>query len=209
MSVASIEPMRSDLRRAEGPLTADHRRELELARRRSKSIRRAAHVAAFNGWTTAVAAALSAPFALLGLSGLVMTLGIAVVAFHEFRGRKRLLNFDPSAATLLGCNQLGLLGLIVAYCLWALSANLNGASPLATEMQANADLETALGASLEDMAALGRQIVVLFYGLVIALSVVFQGLNALYYFSRRRYIDEFVAETPEWVRELQRATLPA
>ena len=51
---------------------------------------------------------------------IAITLGLSIVAYNEFRGRKRLLNFDPSAATMLGWNQLGLLAMIVVYCLWML-----------------------------------------------------------------------------------------
>ena len=122
MTIAAIPLTRSDDRFGGDPLTAAHRRELAAARDRSKVIRKAARVAAFNGWTTAAIAALSAMFLLFDRSGwaIAMTLGLSIVAYNEFRGRKRLLNFDPSAATLLGWNQLGLLAMIVVYCLWSL-----------------------------------------------------------------------------------------
>ena len=77
-------------------------------------------MANFNAWTTAVLAALSAPFALGGGVGLVVFAGLAIVAFNEFWGRRRLLAFDPSASTILGWNQLGLLLLISCYSLWAI-----------------------------------------------------------------------------------------
>ena len=67
------------------------------ARDRAKTIRKAARVAAFNGWTTAAAAAFSAMFLVFDRSPLsiAVTLGLSIVAYNEFRGRKRLLNFDP------------------------------------------------------------------------------------------------------------------
>ena len=49
-----------------------------------------------------------------------------------------------------------------------------------------------------------NKLVVYFYGGVIALSALFQGGTALYYFSRRRLVEEYIAETPEWVRDVQR-----
>ena len=73
----------------------EHRRELVAARDRSTSIRKAARVAAFNGWTTALIAALSAPFSLFSPVGLALTAGIAIVAYNEFRGRKRLAQLRP------------------------------------------------------------------------------------------------------------------
>jgi hypothetical protein len=189
------------------PLSAEHRRELAAARDRAKTIRKAARVAAFNGWTTAIIAAFSAPFALFSPIGLALTAGIAFVAFNEFRGRKRLLNFDPRGATLLGWNQLGLLAMIVAYCVWSLYANFNEASRVSAELQGYADLDAALGTS-GGFEGLFKQIVIIFYGSVIGLSVLFQGGAALYYFTRRRHIEDFIAETPAWVRDVQSGTLP-
>ena len=57
--------------------------------------------------------------------------------------------------------------------------------------------------------ALYQQIVVAVYGGVIVLSALFQGGTALYYFSRRRHVEDFIAETPAWVRDVQSGTLPA
>jgi hypothetical protein len=42
---------------------------------------------------------------------------------------------------------------------------------------------------------------------VIALSALFQGGTAFYYFGRRRLIEEYVAETPAWARDIERETL--
>jgi hypothetical protein len=47
---------------------------------------------------------------------------------------------------------------------------------------------------------------VVLYGSVIALSALFQGANALYYFSRRKYVEAYVRDTPVWVVDLERAT---
>src|SRR3954466_5388331 len=107
----------------DNPLSVTHRRELTAARDRAKTIRKAARVAGFNGWTTAAAAAFSLMFLVFDRSpaAIAITLGLSIAACNEFRGRKRLLNFDPSAATMLGWNQLGLLAAIVIYCLWMLS----------------------------------------------------------------------------------------
>ena len=207
MTIAAIPLTRIEDRFLTDPLSVDHRRELSAARDRAKTIRKAARVAAFNGWSTAIVAALSAPFSLFSPVGLALTVGIAIVAVNEFRGRKRLLNFDPRGATLLGWNQVGLLAMIVAYCLWMLHASAGGASALSAELKGYADLDAALGTA-GGFEGLYQQIVLVFYGGVIALSALFQGGNALYYFTRRRHVEEFVAETPAWVRDVQRGTLP-
>jgi hypothetical protein len=106
----------------------------------------------------------------------------------------------------LGWNQLALLAIIVIYCLWAIQSNFSEAKAVTAELGAYADVQAVLG-SPEQIEKLAREIVLLFYGSVIAASVVFQGLTALYYFSRRKHIDAYIAGTPEWIRQLQSSVL--
>jgi hypothetical protein len=87
-------------------------------------------------------------------------------------------------------------------------SSINSSSALAAEMSAYADLDAALGSS-GGFEALYQQIVVAVYGGVIVFSALFQGGTALYYFSRRRHVEDFIAETPAWVRDVQSGTLPA
>jgi hypothetical protein len=94
---------------SDGPLTPEHHQELALAGQRAQKVRRAAHVATFNGWVTGVLAFCSAPFAFFSMTGVLVTCGLSAVTYNEFRGRKRLLQFDPSGALVLGWNQVGLL----------------------------------------------------------------------------------------------------
>jgi hypothetical protein len=188
------------------PLSAEHRRQLSAARGRGKVIRKAARVAAFNGWTTALIAAASAPFSLGSPVGLALAAGIAYVALNEFRGRRRLLNFEPRGATQLGWNQLGLLAMITAYCLWTLHTSLAETGEVAAQLHSYAELDAVLG-STGGFERLYKQIVLYLYGGVIGLSMLFQGGTALYYFSRRRHVEEYVAETPDWVRDIERGSL--
>jgi hypothetical protein len=131
--------------------------------------------------------------------------GLAAVAWNEFRGRERLRQFDPAGPSILGWNQLGLLALITVYCLWAIYSNLWGSESIDAQLRANPELKAAFG-SLDGLSQMVEPIVLAFYGLVIALSTLFQGGNALYYFTRRKYVETYVRETPEWVIDLQRAT---
>ena len=187
------------------PLTDAHQQELALARSQIKPIRKAAKVASFNGWTMSVAAILSAPFAIFSVVGAVMTIGLSVVAYNEFWGRRQLLRLNPAGATLLGWNQLGLLTMIVAYSTWMLWAAIAGPSPLAAELEAHPELGEALG-SVEGFEDLYQSVSVAFYGVVIAVSVLVQGLTALYYFTRRQLVVAYQRDTPEWIQQLERAT---
>jgi hypothetical protein len=209
MNVATIPFPVSLVAAATDPLSAAHRAALSKARLQSKRIVKAARVAAFNGWTTAIAAALSAPFAMFDMTGAVVTAGLSIIAYNEFRGRRQLLAFDPSAARLLGWNQLSLLAMVIVYCVWTLYSSLNASSgQLAAELQSYAELDQILGAE-GGFQSLYRNVAISMYGGIIALSIFFQGANAFYYFSRERHVEEFVAETPTWARDLLSGMLPA
>lgn len=184
------------------PLTPAWREELTLANGRAKAIRKASGVAAFNGWMTGFFAACSAPFSLFSIPGFLVTAGLAFVAYNEFQGRKRLLRFDPTSPARLGWNQIGFLLLIIVYCLWMIWSGLTSPGPFAAELAAKPELAATLG-PLDQFDELYKFLVVAMYGLMIVLSVVFQGLNALYYFSRRKHVESYVRETPAWVLEVQ------
>ncbi|WP_145385200.1 hypothetical protein [Stieleria neptunia] len=148
-------------------------------------------MAAFNAWTVGLIAALSFPFAFFGLDGLAITVGLSAVCVFEVLGRRKLLKLDPSAGIWLGWNQVGFLALIVAYCLWMLLGE-------APDISANPELSRLLGS---DGQQLYQALNLTVYGSVIVLSVIFQGGNAIYYFTRRRYLVAYQQQTSPWVRE--------
>ena len=184
-----------------GPLSPENREVLARAHERAAKIRKAAGVASFNGWATAIFAGLSAPFAFFSLSGFFVTAGLSLVAYQEFQGRKRLLKFDPSAARMLGWNQLGLLSVIIIYSLWSMYYGWYNTQLFSDEISKNPELSQVL--NTEEIDELARYVILLTYSLVIVLSVVFQGANAWYYFSRRKHIEAYLQETPEWAVEVQ------
>jgi hypothetical protein len=195
---ATVAPLSPD------PLSPAHYQELALAKLRAKPVRKAARVANFNGWTSGILAVVSAPFAPFSVAAVLMTAVLAAVAYNELRGRKRLLNFEPSATYRLGWNQVGLLSAIVVYCLGMIWTSLTGPSPLAAELQANPELGDVFG-SPGELDTLYQNVALAFYGSVIALTLVFQGLNAVYYFTRRKYVETCVQDTPAWALTLLRA----
>ena len=188
-----------------GPLAAEHHHALAVANERSKKIRKAAGVAAFNGWMTGIFAVTSAPFAPFSVAGFLVTVGLGIVAYNEFQGRKRLLRFDESGPQLLGWNQVGFLAMIIVYCLWMIFAGLTGDGPFAAEIAAKPELAQVLD-SVDGLDHIYKLIILAVYGSVIVLSVIFQGWNAYYYFSRRKQLEDYVRETPAWVIDVQRAT---
>ena len=177
-------------------LSPEQRRELEDARDRARKILVAGKVAAFNGWTIGIFAALSFLFGLGSPVVMVLALALGAVAWNEFRGRTLLRRLDPSAGLLLGRNQLGLMALIVAYCLWSIWRAKAG--PPDPEMEQLQDL-VGVGSDLIE------QLTVILYVSVIAATAIFQGLNARYYFRRVGMTEAYLSETPPWVVDLQRS----
>lgn len=178
-------------------------REVSAANQRAGKIRKAAAVAKFNGWMIGIFAVLSLPFAFFSLPGFFIAVVLAVVAYNEFKGGKRLLGFDRAAPTFLGWNQVGFLASIVLYCLWMLGMGLTSEGPFSAEMKAKPELQAVFDSPAE-LDQVYRLLVMAVYGTVIVVSIVFQGLNALYYFSRRKHVDAYLNDTPDWVLDLQR-----
>ncbi|MFQ5705563.1 MAG: hypothetical protein ACE5HT_16280 [Gemmatimonadales bacterium] len=179
-----------------GPLSPEQRDELAVANERAAKLLGAVKVATFNGWAIGSFAAVTLAFGLFSLTALVMGVGMGLVAWNEFRGRRLLRHFDPDGPQLLGRNQLGFMTLLVAYCAWSVYRTLTGPVP------ALEGLEDMVG-SVGDLVT---KLMVAVYGGVAAISVLVQGLNARYYFARARPLREYLAETPEWIVELQRST---
>ncbi len=180
------------------PLSAEQQREIREATERARSFLGAARVASFNGWTFAIFAGLSILFGLFSLTGLLMGVGLGVIARNEFVGRKRLRALDPAGLDLLWRNQVGLMVLIVVYCLWSMYSVTRAPDPQMAE------LTELLG---EGTGELVQSLTVTVYAVVIGATVIFQGLNARYYHARVAKIEEYLRETPPWVIDLQKSSV--
>jgi hypothetical protein len=85
------------------------------------------------------------------------------------------------------------------------AAGLMAEGPFAAELKAKPELSAVID-SVDGIDQLYKVLIVAVYGTVIVLSGVFQGLNALYYFTRRKHVTAYVQNTPAWVLDLQRLT---
>lgn len=183
-----------------GPLSQEHLRELDLARKRFRKIRRAAGVATFNGWTVGVFAAPSLLIGLFSLTSLLIGIALAAVTYNEFAGARMLRQLDMRAPRRLALGQLGLCGVLIAYALWSIHS-----------LQTGNAYEAALAAGgqataiVESIQRFERMITLVVYGGLIVGSILFQGGTAWYYLSLARYINAYVTQTPSWILELERA----
>lgn len=178
-----------------GPLTAEQHEQLADARERARSFMGAVRAATFNVWSIGIFAALTLLFGVFSLTALVLGVGLAVVTWNEYRGRKLLRGFDPAGPRLLGRNQLGLMALIVVYALWSMHQARAHPDPGLEQM------DEILGG---DTSGLVASLTTIVYVGVIAITGIFQGLMARYYFKRIPMVEAYVRETPDWVLELQR-----
>ncbi len=184
-----------------GPLTPEHLRELELARKRFRKVRRAAGVASFNGWTVGVFAAFSLLAGLFSLTSLLIGAALAVVAWNELAGAKMLRRLDQRAPRRLAFGQLGLCGALCAYALWSLYSLHAGPSPYEAALGAGGQA-TAIVGSIEQLE---KTITFAVYGGLIVGSILFQGGTAWYYLSRAKHVHAYATQTPAWILELERA----
>ncbi len=179
------------------PLSPQQQEELALATDGSKKILAAAKVATFNGWTLGVLGVLSILFGLFSLTGFIVGVFLVIVARNEFRGRALIRQFEPRGALLLAKNQIGLIGIVIAYCLWSMYTTVANPSGQTAELEELAGLPSGLVTELTLMV----------YGVVIVLTLLFQGLNARYYFVRSQQLKDYLERTPEWIVDMQRITL--
>ena len=176
-------------------LTREQLHAISQARRQGRKIRRAAGVAALSGWTMAVFAFITLLGGLFSLVSLILGVGLSIVSYYELRGAKRLRAFDDTAPIHLGFNQIALCAIIVLYCSWGMWQAVFSPSPYDSYLAAGGDTAELI----KPIDDLNRAITSAFYAFILCVTVVIQGLGALYYFTRRRHVVAYLRNTPEWV----------
>ena len=185
------------------PLQAEHFKAMAAAKKRAKKINRAASVASFNGWSAAVMASFSLLFAIFSISSAVIGLALAYIAYQEFKGRKLLRDFKPNAATHLGWNQVIFSTMIIAYAAWGIYESLATPAMSAQYAQYGAEVQNMM----QPYDSIYTTANLLVYAGIGLFGIIFQGGIALYYFTRKKYIQSYLHETPDWIIELQRHVL--
>ncbi len=192
------------------PISAAQLREITLAEQREKRFAFARKLAGANGGGLALFAFLAFVSGFFDPSSWLMAGVLALLAYVELRSRKQLARYEPRALVALTVNQLALIALVCAYALSRISATQHEPSPIADLMQQHGELAEVLGGSDptgEDngMDQMYRSGITAFYLLVIAVTALFQGGCALYYWTRRKHLDDFIAHTPQWVIDWKRS----
>jgi hypothetical protein len=181
---------------------------VQEAARNYKPIKRAAWTALSSAVLTLVIGITALPLALIWPSpaGVMIVVGLCAVGVVEFLGYRKMRRADPAAAVLLARNQLAFLGVIVFYCvLQMLSFSVDDAkaAALSPETRAQLNIMPEMARAIDrDIERWAPIVTYGFYSLVVVLSVFCQGGMALYYNTRRKYLETFNRQTPPWVRRL-------
>jgi hypothetical protein len=184
----------------------EHFAALQAAHVAGRKIRRAARVAAVDGWTIVVFGALTMLLGIGDVSTIVIGAVMVMIGAVEVKGGARLKKLDAGAARVLGWNQVVLGSLLLAYAVWRLVTLRHGGagadmSAILGTAGADPDVKQMLG-GVEELA---RQIMLWVYLTVAAVAVAGPGVLAWYYFSRARHVRAYLERTPPWIVEMQRA----
>ncbi|XVJ58075.1 MAG: hypothetical protein HEQ23_01235 [Tepidisphaera sp.] len=127
----------------------------------------------------------------LSVLNAVLVLALAAFATVEFRGAAGLRKLSPAAARTLGRNQLTLAAAVFTYCLWQLWQAATNPPVVPPTGDPHMD---------ELITGVSKYVAFALYGSLAVLGTLFSGLNAWYYFTRARTVEQFIATTPDWVR---------
>lgn len=186
-----------------GPLNEQHFALIRQASARRKVATKAARVAMNSCIVTLFLGISAVPLVLIWPSWTAgaAAAGLCVIGVVEYKGGRRMRQADPTAARILGINQLAFMGLIILYCLVQM-LSFSPSAALSAEVRSQlADLPN-LQASVSDIDHLAMLVTYGFYGLVIVASVLSQGGLAVYYFTRRSPLEAYNRQTPPWIRRL-------
>lgn len=185
--------------------TPENLRELEIAKRGARKVRRAVFTANFDGWTIAIFGALTLMMGFTNWLNILLAFAFGVVAYVELRNAARLKRLQADAAKNLGFNQLGLAAVLILYACWQMYAAAHTTITAASLGISDPDVTQAFGNIQAQAQPLVQMIMHAIYGALIVIAVFGQGSMALYYFSRVRLVRDYVAKTPQWIIKLQEA----
>ena len=153
-----------------------------------------------SGWTLAFFASLTLLMGLFSLSGFLLGAGLAIVAYIELSGWRKLKLLDPAATRRLGFNQIALGVILLVYAGWGIAQALLGQSPYEAQLAGGGPVADAI----RPIDSLHRALTVGFYALVMVFAVIAQGCLSAYYFTRGRHLRRFLASTEPWIVDMLR-----
>ena len=126
---------------------------------------------------------------------------MAVVSYNSFRGLRAIRGLNSGGAKLLAKNQLLLGTILLLYAGWNLYLLATGKFDLGISGTTGDEINEAGLGSWLSLAADAYYL--LYIGLAV-FALVGQGLTAFYYITRKKYIEEYLSRTAEWVLQMQK-----
>jgi len=178
------------------PLSDQDKDLLAFAAELHRPLARAAKVAHGNGGWLMLFGGIGILLGFMGPDWTSLLLGAAVAAvgFLERRAAERLRRADPDAPQLLARNELVLMVVLVGF----------GVLLLTLLRSSGEDLEKAVGGSMPgiDLKDISNAMTNAVGATTIAVALLYQGGMARYFLKKRRDVERFLAEVPEWAREV-------
>jgi hypothetical protein len=182
------------------PPQAEIPQQLSLASAEWTKLRRMASYAAFDGWTLTILGGLTLICGGYGsVPGLFISSVLLGTGLFEIHCVRQLRRLNPPSITHMGYNQIALAAGLILYSMVSLIQSRGGAMP--SEIT---DAIAAAGGSTDELKSQLSSAMEILYGGVIAFALLVQGGTALYYFSRRKYLQRYINQTPDWIQQMQR-----
>ena len=183
------------------PTAVDVPQELAAATARWRKLRRLAAYGAVDGWSLAIFGALTLICGGYGsAAGLMVSFALLGSGIFEIYTVRQLRRLNPSAVIRMASNQLVLAAALILYGLINLFQSRHGGG-LPAEIQQALAQAGASGGDANDQVS---DIMQVFYLILIAFALLVQGGTALYYLSRRKHLQRYLEQTPDWIQQMQR-----
>jgi hypothetical protein len=178
-------------------MTGQQRELLARAVELHRPLARAARMGRANGGGYVVFGSLSLMFSVLGPDVIGLAMGAVLIGagLVERAGAARLRQADPTAPLFMARAELAVMAAVVIYGILGLTV----LPSLAQELRGQIDGMEELGL---DIVEISRSVTTLWYALVIALGLVYQGGMARAFLRRREPLERYLDEIPEWARSV-------
>jgi hypothetical protein len=196
-------PYAQALQVAPPQISPEHLQQLQNAKRGMRKIRRAISTATFDGWTLAVFGVKTFIFGMGDVVAVALGAGLMAIGVIELYAARRLKRLESPAVGVLVWNQIALGSVLMIYAIWRVFEVLH--NPANSAFAAEAAAAGLTASDLKGLAGLDQSISLLVYYGLMAVAVFGQGGLALFYFTRRKHLQAYLADTPTWITQMQRA----
>lgn len=173
----------------------------------AKPVRKAAGYARMSGWMTLGAGVFSVLFSLGSIPGMTFGMLLSAVGMRELGLARKLDQFNIRAPSKLALNQIILGSLLAGYAIFKVMSYDPADSVLAGSLGSDPSLASMpeLAGTLQELGTIEYLLNIGIAAMLIIVAVVMQGGTALYYWSKRKRVQQLHQHTPQWVLDVHAA----